>query len=148
MKLLSKKLDAVIEHYEKDHRHPTCIRLHDVGIPLVTLGTMSLMGHIPNWGWLDFRYLLLAINLFYFVSLDALAGFLFTLVVGGSTFLASKYMSLNLSWIVFITGWALAISGHVFFEKNRPAFFDNLSQTLLGVGPMALFIRILRFKRP
>jgi uncharacterized membrane protein YGL010W len=137
---LKPRLVLVIEKYEKEHQNPICIRLHDFGIPLIAIGTMGLFG--------DYKFLLLVLNLVYFCSLDFVTGLLFTILFGGLSYLASEHLNTMQIWIVFATGWALAISGHVFFEKNRPAFFDNLMQTILGVGPMALFAKILKLKKP
>ncbi len=139
MWLITPKLNHVIEKYEAEHQHPICIRLHDIGIPLIAIGTMGLFG--------DYKFLLLALNLFYFCSLDFKTGFAFTLLFGGSVFAIANSLNATSIWIAFITGWVLAISGHFFFEKNRPAFFDNLMQTLLGVGPMALFAKIIKLRR-
>lgn len=148
MMTISKKLNFVISKYEKDHQHPMCIRLHNIGIPMLTLGTMSLLAYLPSIGGVDFRFLLLLSNLIYFCALDVRTGILFTLFVGISSYILSHFLSLQYSWILFSLGWSLAISGHFIFEKNKPAFFENVSQTFLGVGPMSMFVRIIKFKRP
>jgi len=145
---ISNRLDRVISNYEKEHQHPLCIFLHNMGIPLITIGTMSLLGQLPLVGGVDFRYLLLLLNLFYFCMLDVRVGLLYSVFVSGSNLLISYFVNLQYSWICFSLGWALAISGHFIFEKNKPAFFENLSQTLLGVGPMTMFAKFFKLKRP
>ncbi len=144
---ISEKLSKVVEKYEKEHQHPQCIRMHYVGIPLVTLGTMALLGHAPRLSNFDWRYALLVLNFVYFSILDFKMGLLFVSFVGGLGFFISQYLTLPVSWAVFIMGWVFAIGGHVLFEKNKPAFFDNFMQTLLGVGPMALLVQALGAKK-
>lgn len=42
---------------------------------------------------------------------------------------------------LFIIGWSLQFLGHAVFERRRPAFMDDLSQTL--IGPMFVVAKML-----
>jgi uncharacterized membrane protein YGL010W len=42
---------------------------------------------------------------------------------------------------LFVLGWSLQFLGHAVFERRRPAFVDDLSQTL--IGPMFVVAKML-----
>ena len=42
---------------------------------------------------------------------------------------------------LFVVGWSFQFLGHAVFERRRPAFVDDLSQTL--IGPMFIVAKML-----
>ena len=42
---------------------------------------------------------------------------------------------------LFVVGWSFQFLGHAVFERRRPAFVDDLSQTL--IGPMFVVAKML-----
>jgi uncharacterized membrane protein YGL010W len=42
---------------------------------------------------------------------------------------------------LFVGGWSFQFLGHAVFERRRPAFVDDLSQTL--IGPMFVAAKML-----
>jgi uncharacterized membrane protein YGL010W len=43
--------------------------------------------------------------------------------------------------MLFLVGWSFQFLGHAVFERRRPAFVDDLSQTL--IGPMFVVAKML-----
>jgi uncharacterized membrane protein YGL010W len=136
--------------YARYHRDPRNCATHYLGIPMLFLaailplqasrifiGAVELplaivltLPAIVGWMVLDFgvgaALLLLTCPLF------ALAA---VIVAGGPLLMWSAAVAL------FVIGWSFQFFGHAVFERRRPAFVDDVSQTL--IGPMFVVAKLL-----
>lgn len=137
---MNPKLIRVIERYETFHRDRRNKVLHWFGVPLVTFSTLGLAAQLKI-GPIDGGMVLFAANFLYFIRLDRTVTIPFFVLNLGVYFIARTWTWQELLPL-WLGGWALAIGGHVVFERNSPAFMQNLKETLLGVGPISLFARL------
>jgi uncharacterized membrane protein YGL010W len=137
--------------YANYHRDPRNCATHYLGIPMLFLaailplqasriyvGSLELplaivltLPAVVGWMVLDFgvgaALLLLLCPLFTIAAL--VAG------IGGQILMWSSAAAL------FVVGWSFQFVGHAVFERRRPAFVDDLSQTL--IGPMFVTAKML-----
>jgi uncharacterized membrane protein YGL010W len=130
--------------WHKDQRNRWC---HYLGIPAVTLPVLGFLSRVtfgvevPLLGELDLALLLLAATL------------VFDLIIAWQLAPGVFLIGLLLWWIarplpgpvliaIFVVGWIFQLLGHRVFEKNAPAFTDNLVH--LVVGPRWLVNRAMR----
>jgi uncharacterized membrane protein YGL010W len=130
--------------YAAGHRHPTNRLTHKVAIPVivfhvvamlawidlgVALGPVALTGGVVAW---------VVASAFWIAHLPAtgalLAGLTLPMALWGG--LVAKPVVVALA----VVGWLVQLAGHAVWEKNRPAFLDNLMQAL--VGPL-FFLAVL-----
>lgn len=135
--------------YADSHRHPTNRLTHKVAIPAIVFHIVAMLawielgasvGGLPvtaAWiGWLMGA-------LFWTLHLPR-SGALLSLAVlpavlwGG---LVAKPVVLAIA----VVGWLVQLAGHVVWEKNSPAFLQNLLQAL--VGPL-FFVAVLTGEWP
>jgi uncharacterized membrane protein YGL010W len=136
--------------YARYHRDPRNCATHYLGIPMlfvaailplqvwrIHVGAFELplaivltLPAIVGWVVLDFgvgaTLLLLLCPLFAIAALIAAGGPLLMWPAAAALFLA---------------GWSFQFLGHAVFERRRPAFVDDLSQTL--IGPMFVVAKML-----
>jgi uncharacterized membrane protein YGL010W len=136
--------------YARYHRDPRNCATHCLGIPMlfvaailplqasrIHLGSFELplaivltLPAIVGWVVLDFgvgaTLVLLLCPLFALAALIA---------AGGPLLMWSTAAAL------FAVGWSFQFLGHAVFERRRPAFVDDLSQTL--IGPMFVVAKML-----
>lgn len=130
--------------WHKDPKNRAC---HYFGIPGVTLPVLGLLSRVtfgvelPFFGQLDLALILLA------------ATFVFDLLLAWQLAPGVLAIGLGLWWIarplplaalgaIFAVGWIFQLLGHRVFEKNAPAFTDNLVH--LVIGPRWLVNRVMR----
>jgi uncharacterized membrane protein YGL010W len=136
--------------YARYHRDPRNCATHFLGIPMlflaailplqasqIVVGSLELplaivltLPALAGWMVLDFgvgaALFLLACPLFALAAL---------IVAGGPV------MTWSVAAALFVGGWSFQFLGHVVFERRRPAFVDDLSQTL--IGPMFVVAKML-----
>jgi uncharacterized membrane protein YGL010W len=136
--------------YARYHRDPRNCATHYLGIPMlflaailplqasrIAVGSVELplvivltLPAIVGWMVLDFgvgaTLLLLMCPLFALAAL---------IVAGG------PLMTWSAATALFVGGWSFQFLGHAVFERRRPAFVDDLSQTL--IGPMFVVAKML-----
>jgi uncharacterized membrane protein YGL010W len=128
--------------YASYHQKEVTRYTHFAGVPLIVLSLMILLGFvqiiIPG---------ILVSNLAWFATIALL---IYYFLLNWKLALASTPILLFLLWIAhwfsedgpttlgmwtfiitFVVGWALQFYGH-YLEGKRPAFIDNLSQTLIA----------------
>lgn len=123
-----KMLDPLVK-YRTYHRDKINIRIHQVCVPLLL---MSIYSVCPV-------YFSFSINVFYSITyllLDVCSTKSIHAVYYSQSlfllhFLFRQYLSFQFNIFVHITSWILQIGGHIFFEKNTPAFLDNLYDSFL-----------------
>lgn len=140
-------LRARIVEFAAWHRNRRNRACHYLGIPGVTLPVLGLLSRVPIGvdlpllGSADLALVLLAGTFAFdlFLAWQLAPG---VLVAGLTLWWIARPMSLAALGLVFAAGWTLQLLGHRVFERNAPAFTDNLVH--LVVGPRWLINRVLR----
>jgi uncharacterized membrane protein YGL010W len=137
--------------YANYHRDPRNCATHYFGIPMLFVAAiLPLQGLRIHVGWLD---LPLAIVL----TLPAIVGWMVLDFGVGAALLLLLCPLFGVAALVagiggplvmwssaaalFVAGWSFQFLGHAVFERRRPAFADDLSQTL--IGPMFVTAKLL-----
>jgi uncharacterized membrane protein YGL010W len=137
--------------YAQYHRDPRNCVTHYLGIPMLfvaailpleatrlvvggyvlPLGILLTLPAIIGWVVLD-----VGIGATLALLLCPLFGIAELIVATGSSRLLWSSAA-----VLFVVGWSFQFLGHAVFERRRPAFVDDLSQTL--IGPMFVVSKFL-----
>lgn len=141
-------LTAGIAEFDRYHRSRMNRICHYVGIPviaIVVLGAMARVGGDVAIGpWVirvDLAICVLLLTLLFDLRLNwQLASGIFA--SGLLAYAVGIFLPLVSLAGLFVIGWVLQIVGHRLFEKNSPAFVDNLVH--FYIGPRWLINRFIR----
>lgn len=146
MRTLKEQLDF----YSSYHRNPYNILMHFLGIPTIVFSILLFLS-VFQLGYLSYIFnlstLFALIVLIYYFLLDIYLP-LFVIVWIIPLFLLIRALHqfelplIFISIALFVVGWVFQIIGHSVFEKNKPAFLDNLVQLL--IGPLFITVEALR----
>lgn len=140
-------MDAALVMYRRQHRHPVNRAIHVVCIPVI-IWTVSLF--------------LAAVHISHFMKANSLAAIVYTsmcfhhnpktLVPMASFFalvVASNHWALHHVDDVYrkalafhVLAWFAQFVGHYGFERNRPALFDSLAQSVVA-APLLVYDEVL-----
>lgn len=120
---------------------------HYVGIPLITIAVLGALASVDftiiigeRTIIIDLALILLIVTLVYDLSLSkSIAAGVF--IAGLTAYAIARQLSVSVLIFLFIIGWIMQITGHRYFERNNPAFTDNLVH--LFVGPRWLINELL-----
>jgi len=130
---------TLVEHltaYASYHRDKRNIATHFVGIPMIVVGTQSLLARV-GVGPLNLAVAGTALASRYYNKLDPDFGKVMTTVLGATCAAGTAIAAMPLPiWAataggLFVGGWAIQFLGHK-FEGKKPAFFDDLQSLLIG----------------
>jgi len=138
--------------YAQYHRDPLNCLTHYIGVPALFVAVMLPLQawHVPL-GALSapLSVLLVLPAAAWWVMLDAGVGLtllLLTLPLFTIVELIDRSVGAVWMWSVaaalFAVGWFFQLLGHTVFERRRPAFVDDLHQTM--IGPMFVAAKLLR----
>jgi uncharacterized membrane protein YGL010W len=139
------RLDTLLADYAAYHRTRGNLVCHAFGVTLILYGVVSFLLEIPLGvgPWTAAEVGLVAVLLFYLrLNLALAATMLAELVL--FDLLARAVDDWRIGAGAFLAGWIFQAVGHVRFEKNRPAFSQNLIHLL--VGPIFLWNELLRVR--
>ena len=133
--------------YGEYHQNPKNIITHLVGIPLIVFALMLWLSW-PVIGmpqtWIMPLSLPITLALIGYYATDcwrsAAISSMYLLPMLLIAYLLHTVQIIHPAWIAticFILGWALQLIGHL-FEKQQPAFVDNLSH--LFIGPLFIIL--------
>lgn len=132
MKSLVDRLASYAE-YHRDRRN---IATHFVGIPMILVGTQTMLAKI-GIGPVNAAVAATGIATRYYRQLDPTYGAAMAAVLGATCAIGSTIAAMPLPvWAgtaatLFVGGWALQFLGH-YFEGRKPAFLDDLRGLLDG----------------
>ncbi len=144
-----KSLSTLLSIYKSSHLNQKNIVTHFVGIPLI-LWSAALFFATFSFTVAGFQsnvMQVLAILIFaYYLLLDIKLGVIAIALIApiwlhANGFAASENAYL-LAGVVFFIGWVFQFIGH-YYEKAKPAFFDDLKQLL--IGPLFLVAELCFF---
>jgi uncharacterized membrane protein YGL010W len=115
--------------YKAYHQNKINILIHQFCIPLILITIYSLMP----------IYISFVINIFYSInyllfdvfSTKSIHSVYYLQLLFIIHFIPRQILSIQTNIIIHIVSWILQIIGHKIFEKNTPAFFDNLYDSFL-----------------
>ena len=138
-----RRLRPYFKDYESYHRAYGNKVCHFIGIPSITVTLLGLLAGWVIWTpvgseiWrLDGGMLLWLGATLWYLILDWRIAIPFSLFGLGGYFLG-RAMPTPLLWGVFASGWIVQYVGHLYYEKNRPAFYKNFLHVL--IGPLWIF---------
>lgn len=129
--------------YSAYHQEKRNILVHIIGVPIISFSLLVVASWVSLFEIggqpITLAMALTLVVLLYYFSLDIPFALVASIVFIGLLVVA-HWISLNTStligWGIFavgqVLGWGSQIYGHVFFEKGRPAFLDNLFQALVS----------------
>ena len=136
--------------YARYHRHPHNCATHYIGIPMLFLAAIlpleAVRIHIVQFE-MPLGMVLTLPALLVWIALDFGVGAALLLLLCPLFAAAELIVRLGpvVMWwamaFLFVTGWLFQFLGHALFERRRPAFVDDLSQTL--IGPMFVVAKLL-----
>jgi uncharacterized membrane protein YGL010W len=142
-----RRVDALLADYASYHRTRGNLVCHAFGITLIVFGIVSMLlaVRLPGTAALTAAEILIAASLLFYLTLDLPLA----VALGAELALLDLAARAVADWRVglaaFALGWVFQGVGHARFEKNRPAFFKNL--THLMVGPLFLVNELLHLRR-
>ncbi len=132
-------MKSLVDHltsYASYHRDKRNIATHFVGIPMIVVGTQSLLARV-GIGPLNAAVGATALASAYYRKLDPKFGKVMTGALGVSCAAGTAIAAMPLPvWAatsagLFVGGWAIQFLGHK-FEGRKPAFMDDLASLLIG----------------
>ena len=128
-------MDPILK-YKAYHKNEVNINIHKICVPILLATAYALLPTINFY-----------INLFYTVnyllfdvfSKKSVYSAVYLQAIYGSGLLMNEIFSNNQLYIIHGLSWILQILGHKVYEKNTPAFLDNLYDSLL-FAPYVVFL--------
>ncbi|MGH9317007.1 MAG: DUF962 domain-containing protein [Thermoanaerobaculia bacterium] len=144
-----KRIDAFLADYGSYHRTRGNIACHAAGITLILFGAFSMLGalRLPSLGPiapLTGTEVLIGAAFLYYLFLDVPLALAMLAESAALDVAARAVHDWRIGLGAFVIGWIFQGVGHAVYEKNRPAFFNNLLH--LMVGPVFLLNELLRLR--
>lgn len=140
-----------LSFYARYHRSERNCVTHYLGIPMLFLAVILPLEAVRiSFGdaTIPLGLLLTAPAAIGWVVLDPLVGGVLAVFLGILIVVAELIVRTGdrpVLWgcaaVLFVAGWFLQFVGHAVFERRRPAFADDVSQTL--IGPMFVVAKLL-----
>jgi uncharacterized membrane protein YGL010W len=124
--------------YKQYHKNDTNIQIHVVCIPLLLLSGYAILPVLSFYVNLFYAVNYLLFDVFSKKSIQAAA--CLQLVYFASMILKRTFSTSNLC-IIHILAWVFQLIGHKIYEKNTPAFLENLYESFL-FAPYFIFLEI------
>ena len=137
MVALNPALGGLFRDYERSHRHPVNVRLHQVAIPLIVFHLVAMLDWV---GLFRIPGTALHVTLAH-VAYVAVIGWYLSLDAGLAVWMAGLFaVCFPIGWVaprlavvcVAVVAWTLQLAGHSVWERQRPAFLHNLLHALVG----------------
>jgi uncharacterized membrane protein YGL010W len=130
---MNTKINHLFADYASHHRTRGNKVCHRIGIPVIMFSLIGLLQYVVLWRapHIDAAMLLITLaTVTYFIWSPRLA--LVMLPLSVIMALAAMLLPLWLHVALFIGGWILQFIGHARYEKQSPAFLNNLLHLLVG----------------
>jgi uncharacterized membrane protein YGL010W len=124
-------LERLFTDYAAAHRHPLNRLTHKFGIPMITFSSIAMVDWVRFTPELSLAHAGIAIAGTWYLWMSPKLGAIMIALLA----LMLPLARITPWWAVtaiFVVGWAVQLAGHAVFEKNRPAFTQNLLQALIG----------------
>lgn len=138
--------------YSAYHQERTNVWIHVFGVPLITFSAFVPMALLEIGQWegysVTLAWVYFALTTIYYLALDRTMGLIAAGLYGALCFLAHEVALLGTAPVIAtflagqIIGWTSQIYGHVHFERNRPAFYENIVDSLVS-APLFVIADVL-----
>lgn len=128
--------------YSAYHQEKTNIWIHVVGVPTILFTAFVAIASFELFSIGRFSvtaaWVYFALTTLVYLRLDLAMGVIAAGLYGSLCFWAHDVATMGSTTIlaVFLTGqivgWGAQIYGHLHFEKNRPAFYENIMQSFVS----------------
>jgi len=138
------RIDALFQDYGSHHRTRGNLVCHAFGITLILYGIISmlLLIHIgPFWTAAE---AVIAASVLYYLTLSVPLGVTMLVELAVLDVGARAVGNWRVGLVACVVGWIFQGIGHGRFEKNSPAFLQNIVH--LMVGPLFLWNELLRVR--
>lgn len=130
---MSSRIDHLFADYASHHRTRGNKICHRIGIPVIMFSLIGMLQHAVLWQRprLDAAMLLIVLaSLTYIAWSIRLA--VAMIPASALLYIVALFLPLPVHVALFIAGWILQFVGHSRYEKQRPAFLNNLLHLLVG----------------
>lgn len=131
---MASQLAKELKIYQNFHKNKTNIWIHKICVPVILVTTLSFFQFELGSTTIKFAHLVSIILNAFYLSLNMIGGSIFTVIfLLINATLDNNYLpwGVKTNIFLFIMSWGLQIWGHNKFEKNKPAIFTNLLQSLV-----------------
>ena len=137
----SPALQALLEDYLQNHRHPLNRLTHKLAIPLIVLHVVAMLDWValPGPAPVTLGHLAFVLAAAWYLRMDVRLGLL-TLLGMAACFPLGRALPPAAVVAIAVVGWLVQLAGHVVWEKKQPSFATNLVHAL--VGPL-FFVALL-----
>jgi uncharacterized membrane protein YGL010W len=138
------RIDALLKDYGSHHRTRGNLICHAFGITLILFGIISLLllVHLgPRWTAAE---VVIAASVLFYLTLSVPLGVTMLVELLVLDVAARGIGDWRVGLTAFVVGWIFQGIGHGRFEKNSPAFLQNIVH--LMVGPLFLWNELLRVR--
>ena len=154
---LNPTLERWFTDYADAHRHPTNRLTHKIAIPLIVFHIIAMLDWIklplvvpvdePLLGGvaLSVGHVAWVAAVIFYLRLHVGLGVLMAVLMA-LCFPLAAITPWPVVVVVAVIGWVVQLAGHSVWEKNRPAFLQNLLQAL--IGPLFFVAVLLGVWRP
>lgn len=128
--------------YSAYHQERTNVWIHVFGVPVIIFSAFVPLAWVQLLEVGDYTLTLATLYFLgtslYYLSLDRLMGSLAVLLYGALCWAAHYAAAQGVAATVGtflagqIVGWSIQIYGHLHFEKNRPAFYENIFHSFVS----------------
>jgi uncharacterized membrane protein YGL010W len=138
------RIDALFQDYGSHHRTRGNLVCHAFGITLILFGIISMLLLIrigPLWTAAE---VVIAASVLFYLTLSVPLGVTMLVELAVLDVAARAVGNWKVGLVAFVVGWIFQGIGHGRFEKNSPAFLQNIVH--LMVGPLFLWNELLRVR--
>ena len=138
------RIDALFQDYGSHHRTRGNLVCHAFGITLILFGIISMLLLIrigPLWTAAE---VVIAASVLFYLTLSVPLGVTMLVELAVLDVAARAVGNWKVGLVAFVVGWIFQGIGHGLFEKNSPAFLQNIVH--LMVGPLFLWNELLRVR--
>ncbi len=128
--------------YSAYHQERTNVWIHVFGVPVIIFSAFIPLAWVQLLEIGDHTLTLATLYFLgtslYYIGLDRLMGGLAVVLYGALCWAAHQAAALGVTATVAIFlagqifGWSIQIYGHLHFEKNRPAFYENIIHSFVS----------------
>lgn len=135
-------LRSQLRFYKFYHHNNTNVLIHSIFVPTILFSSACMLHRVSIYGKITVTHVFcLCFGIFYtllYVPTGLLAASLLVLL---NVALDKHWINLSFyeELTLFVVGWICQFIGHAFFEKKKPALFDNLVQSLVLAPYFILF---------
>jgi uncharacterized membrane protein YGL010W len=133
------------DEYAMAHRHPSNRLTHKIAIPMIVFHVVAMLNWLPIYGVVTVGVVAAIAGCLFYAAHHAVLGAVMAMVLA-LILIVAPLVPWQVVVAIAVVGWVIQLIGHSRYEKNRPAFLDNMMQAL--VGPVYFLAVPLKIYKP